>query len=157
MRIFVQLRSKQVATFNKKYIFSEFLCRMAMNIHISLLLVSLVVLGSLLGGSADKGSTTVAPNTGNVSTPTSASATTKPSISCEQRNSSCGSCTDDSKCYWCSADSSCKVYPSSKIIPRDCKGNKWFWKQCLVPGRNHLECANGMKRKKALFVIAFLE
>ncbi|KAK3732898.1 hypothetical protein QZH41_012667 [Actinostola sp. cb2023] len=34
----------------------------------------------------------------------------------------------------CSSDSSCKSYPASKIVPRDCKGNKWYWKQCFAPG-----------------------
>ncbi|KXJ21348.1 pituitary tumor-transforming gene 1 protein-interacting protein [Exaiptasia diaphana] len=80
-------------------------------------------------------SETPAPTTSAVSNATTSSPTTpKPAPSCEALNTSCGACTDDSKCFWCASDSTCKKYPASKIIPRDCKGNKWYFQQCFAPG-----------------------
>jgi len=38
----------------------------------------------------------------------------------------------DIKCYWCGADDTCKRY--SKVLPGDCKDNKWYWKQCFAAG-----------------------
>ena len=60
--------------------------------------------------------------------------TTTPALTCPQRSTSCGDCVEDLKCFWCGADDTCRKYPSSKIIPRDCKDNKWYWKQCVAAG-----------------------
>ncbi|XP_032233922.2 pituitary tumor-transforming gene 1 protein-interacting protein [Nematostella vectensis] len=85
--------------------------------------------------------TTAKPKTTSSPTPTRPNTTTTsptptPKLSCEERNSSCGSCTDDYECYWCEPDSTCKPYKVSisQLTPKGCKGNKWYWKQCAVPG-----------------------
>lgn len=78
--------------------------------------------------------TTAAPVTTKSSgTPTTVTPTTAP-VTCSQRNASCGECVKDIKCFWCGADDSCRKYPASKIVPRDCKENKWYWKQCVAAG-----------------------
>lgn len=79
--------------------------------------------------------TTAAPfTTKSNGTWTTVAPTTTPALTCPQRNSSCGDCVEDLKCFWCGADDTCRKYPSSKIIPRDCKDNKWYWKQCVAAG-----------------------
>ena len=60
--------------------------------------------------------------------------TSVPKVTCEQRNTSCSSCTEDYECYWCGPSSKCMKYDASRIVPEECKDNKWFWKQCIVPG-----------------------
>ena len=78
---------------------------------------------------------TFAPSTTHANgTSTTVAPTTVPQFTCTQRNASCGECVKDIKCFWCSADHSCKKYPASKIIPRDCEGNDWYWKQCFAAG-----------------------
>ena len=72
--------------------------------------------------------TTAAPVT------TNRTSTTTPALTCQQRTTSCGDCVEDLKCFWCGADDTCRKYPASKIIPRDCKDNKWYWKQCVAAG-----------------------
>ena len=82
-------------------------------------------------------STNTASETRNsTTTPKTAPLTSKPSENCANRNLSCGECVQDADCYWCEADDTCKRYPSlTKVIPRDCEGNTWFWKQCVVAGK----------------------
>lgn len=65
---------------------------------------------------------------------TTVAPTTTPASTCRQRNTSCGDCVADIKCFWCGADDTCRKYLSSKIIPRDCEDNKWYWKQCVAAG-----------------------
>lgn len=65
---------------------------------------------------------------------TTVAPTTTPASTCRQRNTSCGDCVEDIKCFWCGADDTCRKYLSSKIIPRDCEDNKWYWKQCVAAG-----------------------
>ena len=78
---------------------------------------------------------TFAPSTTHANgTSTTVAPTTIPQFPCTQGNASCGECVKDIKCFWCSADHSCKKYPASKIIPRDCEGNDWYWKQCFAAG-----------------------
>lgn len=79
---------------------------------------------------------TAAPVTRNTNeTSTTVAPTSTPSDTCSQRNASCGECVKDIKCFWCGADNSCQKYPVSlKVIPRDCEGNDWYWKQCFAPG-----------------------
>lgn len=78
---------------------------------------------------------TFAPSTTHANgTSTTVAPTTIPQFTCTQGNASCGECVKDIKCFWCSADHSCKQYPASKIIPRDCEGNDWYWKQCFAAG-----------------------
>ena len=90
---------------------------------------------SLTGLKSSSPNTTVAPVTTKSSgTPTSVTLTTTPVLTCSQRNASCGDCVKDIKCFWCGADDSCRKYTASKIIPRDCKENKWYWKQCVAAG-----------------------
>ena len=60
-------------------------------------------------------------------------------IPCVLRNRSCDYCTDDSSCFYCESESSCRKYESIKIVPRHCKGNKWFWRQCKVAGKIYLK------------------
>ena len=45
----------------------------------------------------------------------------------------CDTCVDNYKCYWCGPSKKCIKYPSNKITP-DCAKNDWYWKQCTVPG-----------------------
>lgn len=81
-------------------------------------------------------STNTASETRNsTTTPKTAPLTSKPTENCAIRNLSCGECVQDADCYWCEADDTCKRYPSlTKVIPRDCEGNTWFWKQCVMAG-----------------------
>ena len=46
----------------------------------------------------------------------------------------CEDCTDKTECYWCSPSKSCEKWPKNKITPGSCSGNKWYWKQCTIPG-----------------------
>lgn len=82
-------------------------------------------------------STNTASETRNsTTTPKTAPLTSKPTENCANRNLSCGECVQDADCYWCEADDTCKRYPSlTKVIPRDCEGNTWFWKQCVMAGK----------------------
>lgn len=82
-------------------------------------------------------STNTAPVTRNsTATPKTAPPTSKPTENCANRNLSCGECVQETDCYWCEADDTCKRYPSlMKVIPRDCEGNTWFWKQCVMAGK----------------------
>ncbi|XP_068693791.1 pituitary tumor-transforming gene 1 protein-interacting protein-like [Montipora foliosa] len=77
-------------------------------------------------------STTVTKNI--TTSPTTVRPTSEPADTCERRHSSCGDCVKEMKCYWCGGDDTCKRYPAAKVIPRDCEGNDWFWKQCVIPG-----------------------
>ena len=56
------------------------------------------------------------------------------SVDCTARNASCYVCTEKAACYWCEPKKSCEKYPASAIIPRDCKKNQWYYKQCTVAG-----------------------
>ena len=79
--------------------------------------------------------TTSAPvTTKSNGTWTTVAPTTTPALTCRQRNTSCGDCVEDIKCFWCGADDTCRKYSASKVIPRDCKDNKWYWKQCVAAG-----------------------
>ena len=80
-------------------------------------------------------STTVTKNI--TTSPTTVRPMSEPGDTCERRHSSCGDCVKEMKCYWCGGDDTCKRYPAAKVIPRDCEGNDWFWKQCVIPGKNH--------------------
>ncbi|EDO37648.1 predicted protein [Nematostella vectensis] len=83
-----------------------------------------------------KHKTTSSPTPTRPNTTATTSPTPTPKLSCEERNSCCGPCTDDYECYWCEPDSTCKPYKVSisQLTPKGCKGNKWYWKQCAVPG-----------------------
>ena len=82
-------------------------------------------------------STTVPITTSSNRTSTSVLPTSSPTpeTTCSQKNTSCGDCVKDISCFWCAADVTCKKYDAGiKIIPHNCKGNKWYWKQCFVAG-----------------------
>lgn len=93
---------------------------------IVLCLFALISLGNFLN------TTTQLPTTKTKHNHTTLAPTT--AVACEQRNTSCDYCSEDSTCYWCAPFATCKKYPVSHIVPTDCKGNKWYWKQCLIPG-----------------------
>jgi hypothetical protein len=62
------------------------------------------------------------------------STASKMEIPCEMRNESCSECLKGSGCFYCESDKTCNKN-TGKIIPTGCKGNKWYWKQCKVPGK----------------------
>ena len=68
--------------------------------------------------------------------PTTTNTTKKPDELCQNRNKSCSYCTDDSSCFYCGSDKTCRKYDKSKVIPRHCSGNHWYWRQCKIPGKN---------------------
>lgn len=59
--------------------------------------------------------------------------TVAPEIPCGVRNESCSKCVEDSDCFYCNVDKTCRKN-TGKIIPTGCKGNKWYWKQCKILG-----------------------
>ncbi|XP_065060350.1 pituitary tumor-transforming gene 1 protein-interacting protein-like [Rhopilema esculentum] len=80
--------------------------------------------------------TTKLPSTTTRVTPTSsknATSTAGPKKDCS-KHTSCDSCADSYKCYWCAPSKSCEKWPEHKITPGSCSGNKWYWKQCTIPG-----------------------
>ena len=79
--------------------------------------------------------TTLDPTTGpKNSTTTPKSTSTKPVTKGCSAYKNCEDCADDYKCYWCDPSKSCEKWPKDKIKPSSCSGNKWYWKQCTVPG-----------------------
>ncbi|XP_066280151.1 pituitary tumor-transforming gene 1 protein-interacting protein-like [Branchiostoma lanceolatum] len=38
-------------------------------------------------------------------------------VDCSSRNSSCGECIGNVKCYFCYKDNSCRLYPASAVLP----------------------------------------
>ena len=69
---------------------------------------------------------------GKMSKPTNKT-TPKPKLSCEMRNDSCSKCLEDSSCFYCANDHSCSE-KTGKFLPKGCKGNNWYWKQCKING-----------------------
>ena len=65
-------------------------------------------------------------------TTTAAGGTTESPLNCSAYHS-CGPCTKSKKCYWCGPTEKCFDYPK-KIVPTSCPSNKWYWKQCFLPG-----------------------
>ena len=61
--------------------------------------------------------------------------TQKPEIPCELRNASCSKCLDGPNCVYCDSDKSCSKKKGGIVPTTDCEGNKWYWKQCKVPGK----------------------
>lgn len=76
---------------------------------------------------------TTAIKTPTEGVPTTSQQPTKAPLNCSAF-AECSTCTDDSHCYWCGPSKQCLHYPKGKIIPKGCSGNKWYWKQCAIPG-----------------------
>jgi hypothetical protein len=62
--------------------------------------------------------------------------TSAPPVNCSSLTE-CTDCTKSYKCFWCDSSpkgSKCQHFPSGRLVPKDCKKNDWYWKQCLIPG-----------------------
>ncbi|XP_046580470.1 pituitary tumor-transforming gene 1 protein-interacting protein-like isoform X2 [Haliotis rubra] len=75
--------------------------------------------------------TTAGPTTSPTTQPTT---TLTPEQECLASNSSCDACISaaNSKCFYCYADHSCKLYPVGDIVPRNCDLAKARWGVCWV-------------------------
>ena len=96
-------------------------------------------------GTSTNASTTLPPTNKSKtsSNPLSPNSTAKVlTTSPEQKGCSsyknCEDCTEKTKCYWCGPSKSCEKWPKNRITPGSCSGNKWYWKQCTIPGSYQL-------------------
>ncbi|CAG5134677.1 unnamed protein product [Candidula unifasciata] len=57
-----------------------------------------------------------------------------PGEECAKLNTSCDTCISNSKCLYCYSDSTCKLYPSGKILPSsdDCALDEARWGVCWL-------------------------
>ncbi|XP_078593280.1 uncharacterized protein LOC144871579 [Branchiostoma floridae x Branchiostoma japonicum] len=52
-------------------------------------------------------------------------------VDCSSRNSSCGECIADLKCYFCYKDNTCRLYPASAVLPTsECPLAQVRWGTC---------------------------
>jgi len=102
--------------------------------------------GSKSNGVIGNGSTTLPPSesstqptvttlkpTGKHSSSSKNATTSAPEKGCSSYKN-CEDCIDKYKCFWCGPSKSCEKWPKNRITPKSCSGNKWYWKQCTVPG-----------------------
>ena len=82
-----------------------------------------------------------------------AAGTTEAPLNCSAHHS-CGPCTKSKKCYWCGPTDKCFDYPS-KIVPTSCPSNKWYWKQCFLPG-TFLDLLTNQKPQENKLVESFI-
>ena len=105
--------------------------------------------GSKSNGTIGNGSTPLPPSQSTTKPPvTTLNPTGKQSSSKNATTSSpekgcssytnCEDCIDKYKCFWCGPSKRCEKWPKNRITPNSCSGNKWYWKQCTVPGLSHL-------------------
>lgn len=52
-------------------------------------------------------------------------------LKCKKLNESCGTCVEDSDCFYCGSSDSCHSF---KIIPKGCSKAQWYVRQCTVAG-----------------------
>lgn len=118
----------------------------------SIILIGFAILriSSGMSNGTGNGSTTASPSSSRRTFPTTMMSSSSPSQSpttSKDKNTTtmpvptgcsshrnCEECIDNYKCYWCGPSKSCEKWPENEIRPGSCSGNKWYWKQCTVPG-----------------------
>ena len=124
--------------------------RILFSFSVFLLLGLVFSSGSKSNGTIGNGSTTLPPSessiqptvttlkpTGKHSSSSKNATTSAPEAGCSSYKN-CEDCIDKYKCFWCGPSKSCEKWPKNRITPKSCSGNKWYWKQCTVPGLSHL-------------------
>ncbi|XP_035681195.1 proton myo-inositol cotransporter-like [Branchiostoma floridae] len=82
---------------------------------------------------SDSAQVTLVNATTPVSSNTTMSTVTPPitpagEVDCSSRNSSCGECIGDVKCYYCYKDNTCRLYPASAVLPTsECSLSQVRW------------------------------